>query len=79
MLDSLRRDIRWTIPATALSLVALLATWIDRALDGSFMGGQWAVLLPIVSVYMMSVGLLAALGPAGRGLRIQPTEVLREQ
>jgi ABC-type lipoprotein release transport system permease subunit len=43
------------------------------------MGGQWAVLLPIVSVFMMSVGLLAALGPARRGLRIQPTEALREQ
>jgi len=43
------------------------------------MGGQWAMLLPVVSVFMVSVGLLAALGPARRGLRIQPTEALRAE
>jgi len=28
---------------------------------------------------MLTVGLIAAIGPARRGLRIQPTEALREQ
>ncbi len=31
-----------------------------------------------VAVLMIAVGLLAPLGPARRGFRIQPTEALRE-
>jgi ABC-type lipoprotein release transport system permease subunit len=31
-----------------------------------------------VCAIMLAVGLLAALGPARRGLRIQPMEALRE-
>jgi ABC-type antimicrobial peptide transport system permease subunit len=37
------------------------------------------VLLPVVASIVLAVGLLAALGPARRGLRIQPTEALREE
>jgi putative ABC transport system permease protein len=65
--------------ASGVAVGVLLAACIDRALNGDFMGGQWAVLLPLVSAFMMSVGLLAALGPARRGLRIDPTEALREE
>jgi putative ABC transport system permease protein len=65
--------------ASGIAVGVLLATVIDRAFNGDFMGGQWAVLLPIVSAFMMGVGLLAAMGPARRGLRIQPTEALRDQ
>lgn len=43
------------------------------------MEGHGAAVLPIVAVVMMIVGLLAAIGPARRGLRIHPTEALREQ
>ena len=39
--------------------------------------GQGAVILPIVAVFMMLAGLLAAIGPARQGLRIDPTEALR--
>ena len=35
-------------------------------------------LIAAVAVLMVAVGLLAAVGPARRGLRIQPTEALRE-
>jgi ABC-type antimicrobial peptide transport system permease subunit len=35
------------------------------------------LLLPLVAVLMMVVGLLAAVGPARRSLRIEPTEALR--
>jgi len=42
------------------------------------MGGNGAVVLPIVAVMMMIVGLLAV-GPARRGLRINPTEALRDE
>jgi hypothetical protein len=33
--------------------------------------------VPIVAIIMTTVGLLAALGPARRGLAVQPTEALR--
>ena len=36
-------------------------------------------MLPVVAAFMTVVGLLAALGPARRGLSIQPTEALREE
>jgi ABC-type antimicrobial peptide transport system permease subunit len=43
------------------------------------MGGRGAVLLPAFAVTMALVGLLAALGPARRGLRIEPIEALRAE
>jgi ABC-type antimicrobial peptide transport system permease subunit len=43
------------------------------------MFGREAVILPLVSAIMIAVGLSAAIGPARRGLRIQPTEALREE
>ena len=43
------------------------------------MGGKALVLLPGVVVVMCAVGLLAAVGPARRGLAVQPTEALREE
>jgi predicted permease len=55
------------------------AALLDRATGGELMQGHEAVVLPVVAVVMMMVGLCAALGPARRGLRIQPTEALREE
>jgi ABC-type lipoprotein release transport system permease subunit len=43
------------------------------------MGGRGLVVLPVVSVLIVTVGLLAALGPARRGLAIPPTEALRAE
>jgi hypothetical protein len=40
--------------------------------------GRGLLLLPGVSALILTVGLLATLGPARRGLAIQPTEALRE-
>jgi ABC-type lipoprotein release transport system permease subunit len=37
------------------------------------------ILLPTLAVMMAIAGLLAAFGPARRGLRIQPTEALRAE
>jgi hypothetical protein len=45
--------------------------------DGT-MGGRAAILLPAVSLLILVIGTLAALGPARRGLAVQPTEALRE-
>jgi ABC-type lipoprotein release transport system permease subunit len=43
------------------------------------MGRRGFFLLPGVSALMLTVGVLAALGPARRGLAVQPTEALREE
>jgi len=48
-----------------------------NAATGGMMNRQLPLLLPVVAVIMLLVGLLAALGPARRGLRVQPTEALR--
>ena len=45
---------------------------------GELMGREGAVLVPATAAAVMVVGLLAAVGPARRGLRLQPTEALRE-
>jgi ABC-type antimicrobial peptide transport system permease subunit len=41
--------------------------------------GGWPIpgILPGAAAFMVLVGALAALGPARRGLRIDPTEALR--
>ncbi len=54
---------------------AFLLEWLT---EGELMGGNAGVVLPIVAAITATVGLLAAMGPARRGLRIQPTEALRE-
>jgi ABC-type antimicrobial peptide transport system permease subunit len=37
------------------------------------------LMMPAIAGLMLIVGLLAALGPARRGLAVQPTEALREE
>jgi predicted permease len=61
----------------AIGVVA--ASLLELASNGDFMNGQGRVMLPMVSLVMMSVGLLAAWGPARRGLRIHPIETLRAE
>lgn len=66
----------------------LLALALDRATGGMVMGRPSAdtvglrgavALIPIVGAIVMAVGLLAALGPARRGLAVQPMEALRDE
>jgi predicted permease len=68
---------RQLIIGVAAGVAAALV--LDRLMWGEVLRGQGAVLLPLVSALMVTVGLIAAAGPARRGLRIQPTEALREQ
>jgi predicted permease len=56
-------------------LVGLLLAALVRGL----VQGMGLILLPLVAALMMVVGLIAALGPARRGLAVQPTEALREE
>lgn len=39
--------------------------------------GQQALILAAVSIFMMAVGLCAAIGPARDGFRVEPNEALR--
>jgi predicted permease len=63
--------------ALGLAVGVVAATLLEGLTDGGLMDGRGAVILPALATVMAVVGLLAALGPARRGLRIQPTEALR--
>jgi ABC-type antimicrobial peptide transport system permease subunit len=65
--------------AAGAAVGAAFAAALERASAGDLMRGNAAVVLPAVALFMMAVGLLAALGPARRCLGIEPTEALREQ
>jgi hypothetical protein len=58
-----------------LAVGALLATGIFDSVDVGF--GRAASLVLLVSAFMVAVALLAASGPARRGLRIEPSDALR--
>jgi putative ABC transport system permease protein len=57
----------------------LVAIGLEQVSEGEMLEGYGAVILPLVALVMTAVGVLAAIGPARRGLRIQPTEALREE
>ena len=63
-----------------LAVGVLLGVIVAAALESGnhFLQGNAGVVLPAMAVFMMIVGLIAALGPARRSLRIEPTEALRE-
>ena len=80
------RRILGTIFARALAQLAIgaaigigVATLLELASDGDFIGGRGDVVLPVVSIFMMTVGLVAAWGPARRGLKIHPIDTLRAE
>jgi putative ABC transport system permease protein len=50
---------------------------LDQLSDGEFTGGAGVLLMPAVAVFILVVGLIAAIGPVRRALRIEPIEVLR--
>jgi hypothetical protein len=55
-------------------ILAAAFAWVTGDMDR-----RGFLLLPGVSALMLTVGVLAALGPARRGLAVQPTEALREE
>jgi hypothetical protein len=65
--------------AIGASFGVVTAAGLELLTDGELMKGNGAIVLPIVAALMVMVGLLAALGPARRGLRIEPTQALREE
>lgn len=65
--------------ALGVSVGIGVALLLELATEGELLGGRAAVLLPAFAVLMGVTGLLAAFGPARRGLRIQPSEALRAE
>jgi ABC-type antimicrobial peptide transport system permease subunit len=63
--------------AVGAGLGAAAAALLDSR--NNLMEGNALVVLPLMALFMMAVGFVAALGPARRGLRIEPTEALREE
>ena len=79
-----RRVLAGTFRRAGAQLVAgaagglVLAEGLARAIGGSLLfAGESAYVLPAVAIVLTFVGLLAAVGPALRGLAVQPTEALR--
>jgi putative ABC transport system permease protein len=64
---------------TGVLVGVALAALVDRLAGGSVLAGQRLLLLPLAAGTMLIIGLCAALGPARRGLAVQPTEALREE
>ena len=56
--------------------IAAIAEFVT---PGGNIGGRGLILFPAVVAVMFAVGLLAAAGPARRGLAVQPTEALRNE
>jgi predicted permease len=65
--------------AAGVAVGIAMALMIDRASDGEMLGLFGRALVPVTAVVMTIVGLFATIGPARRGLRIQPTEALRAE
>jgi predicted permease len=60
-------------------VVGLLVATLLNDVAGNFTGGQAALFMSATAALMAVVGLLAALGPARRGLRVEPMEALRAE
>jgi predicted permease len=54
-----------------------VAAVFDHLLNGGWTGRRGLAVLPAVAVLMAVIGLIAAIEPASRALRIQPTEALK--
>jgi predicted permease len=71
---------RVIVQLSAGAAVGLLAAvGLEQVLEGNLLQQRGAAVLPLVALVMMTVGIIAAWGPAREGLAIQPTDALREE
>ena len=62
-----------------VSLGLAVAVIIELTSGGAMMNGTGLLLVPATAAFMLIVGIIAAAGPARRGLSVQPTEALRSE
>jgi len=77
----LREVLRQASAQVGLGAVAGMAAalGLSRLVPVDELGGRTIPgMIPAAALIMMTVGVLAAIGPARRGLRVEPTEALRE-
>ena len=65
--------------ALGVGLGLTMAIGLDAVAGGMLMDGGGLLLVPTTAAFMLVVGIIAAAGPARRGLRVQPTEALRSE
>ena len=56
-----------------------VAVALDRLSGGVMMDGAGLALVPATAAFMLVVGMIAAAGPARRGLGVHPTEALQAE
>lgn len=78
LLGSIFSRALWQL-ATGIVVGVSIAALLDMETGGESTGGAGLRMLPAVAAFVLVVGLIAAAGPARRGLRIQPIEALKEQ
>ena len=61
-----------------IALGITIAAIMLRFGAGEMKGLNALLVLPAVALFMLAVGVIAALGPARRGLAIQPSAVLKD-
>jgi putative ABC transport system permease protein len=65
---------------TGVIVGAALALFVDVLSGGEVLGTTGRIVfVPVISIAMIAVGLIASIGPARRGLKVQPTEALRAE
>jgi putative ABC transport system permease protein len=65
--------------AAGVVLGIVMVLMIDLVSEGELLGSSGHATVPATALVMTIVGLFATIGPARRGLRIQPTEALRAE
>jgi putative ABC transport system permease protein len=60
-------------------LGVIAAVGLEQILEGDMMRNYRAMLLPLVVLLMMTIGVIAVIGPVRQALRIQPIEALRDE
>jgi putative ABC transport system permease protein len=75
MMRLFSRAARQVGAGVALGIIG--AVLLNSTIEGPSFAASAHLLIPAIALIMMAVGILAAYGPARRGLRIQPTEALR--
>ncbi|MDX1394284.1 MAG: ABC transporter permease [Gemmatimonadota bacterium] len=62
-----------------LTIGIAVALGLNRISGGALLQRAGGFVVPSVAIILLVVGVLASIGPARRGLRVQPMEVLREE